>query len=209
VSERRIAAFDFDGTLTQRDTLLPFLVRACGARRVAQATSRVAPLAARARLGRLQAEIHHRDAVKEALLADLLRGRDAEWFAEEGRSYARTLPGRLRPEMSDQVAWHRRHGHELVIVSASLRTYLEPFAAAEGFDHVIAVGLEVDGEGRLTGRLEGPNVRGREKVARLEAWLAGEQPALLWGYGNSSGDAELLERAHVPVWVGRRSQRAG
>ena len=44
---RQIAAFDFDGTLTRRDTVLPFLVRLFGARRVARAVSRVAPTAAR------------------------------------------------------------------------------------------------------------------------------------------------------------------
>lgn len=205
--DRRIAAFDFDGTLTRRDTLLPFLVRACGARRVARAVSAVAPTAARARLGRLEAELHHRDATKAALLRELLRGRDAGWFAEAGARYARTLSERVRPEMAEQVRWHRTHGHELVIVSASLATYLEPFGRAEGFDQVIAVELEVGGDGRLTGEMTGPNVRGPEKVVRLRRWLDGATPEFLWGYGNSSGDEDLLALAHVPVWVNRRAER--
>lgn len=200
---RRIAAFDFDGTLTRRDTLLPFLVRSCGARRVARAVTTVAPGAARARLGRLEAELHHRDVTKEALLAELLRGRPAQWLAEEGRSFAPTLRSRLRPDLMDQVSWHRRAGHELVIVSASLLAYLEPFAAAEGFDHVIAVGFEAGTDGILTGNLLGPNVRGREKAVRLRAWLDGDRPEVLWAYGNSSGDTDLLAMADVPVWVAR------
>ncbi len=207
--ERRIAAFDFDGTLTRRDTLLPFLVRACGARTVSRAVSRVAPVAARARLGRLQSELHHRDHTKEALLGELLRGREASWFRQLGEDYALTLDRRLRPEMVDQVEWHRSHGHELVIVSASLLTYLEPFARTQGFDHVIAVGMEEGPDGRLTGRLTGPNVRGPEKAVRFNAWLDGAHPEFVWGYGNSSGDTELLELAHVPVWVNKRSDRAG
>lgn len=207
VSSRRIAAFDFDGTLTRRDTLLPFLVRACGARAVARAVTRVAPGATRARLGRLEQAIHHRDATKEALLRALLAGRDAAWFAEIGEAYARTLPGRLRPEMARQVSWHRDHGHELVIVSASLGTYLEPFARAHGFDHVIAVDLEVGDDARLTGALVGPNVRGPEKAVRVQAWLGDDVPEFLWAYGNSSGDLELLELAHVPVWVNRKAER--
>ena len=77
----------------------------------------------------------------------------------------------VQPAMADQVEWHRRSGHELIIVSASLLTYLEPFARDQGFDHVIAVGLEADGTGRLTGALTGPNVRGPEKAVRLRAWL--------------------------------------
>ena len=201
MAERRIAAFDFDGTLTRRDTLLPFLVRSCGARAVARAVSRVAPLAARARLGRLEAELHHRDATKEALLRELFRGREAAWLAEQGEAYARTLPRRFRPEVAAQADWHRSEGHELVLVSASMGTYLRPFAATNGFDHVIAVELEADDHGTLTGALVGPNVRAAEKATRLRAWLDGDVPAVLWAYGNSSGDTELLAMADVPVWV--------
>jgi HAD superfamily hydrolase (TIGR01490 family) len=201
---RRIAAFDFDGTLTQRDTLVPFLVRACGAAAVARATAKVAPVAVRSRLGRLEDAIHHRDATKVAMLRELFRGRDAAWFAEQGAAFSTTLARRLRPVMVEQVAWHREQEHELVIVSAGLRTYLEPFAAEHGFDHLIAVELAVGPDGRLTGELSGPNVRGPEKAVRLEAWLDGHAPEMLWAYGNSSGDKELLEMADVPVWVAGR-----
>ena len=205
--ERRIAAFDFDGTLTRRDTLLPFLVRVCGARTVGRALSKIAPVAARARVGIFQTGAGDRDSYKAALLHTLFAGRDAAWFAEAGADFARLLPRRIRPEMAEQVAWHRAQGHELVIVSASLLTYLEPFTQAERFDHVIAVGLEVGPDGRLTGHLTGPNVRGAEKAVRLRAWLSGHEPSLLWGYGNSSGDNELLAMADVPVWVNRRAER--
>ncbi len=198
---RRIAAFDFDGTLTTRDTLVPFLVRACGAAAVARAAARVAPVAVRSRLGQLEDAIHHRDATKVAMLRSLFRGRDATWLADQGTAFAATLPGRLRPVMEEQLAWHREQGHEPVIVSAGLHAYLDPFAAAHGFDHVIAVELEAGADGRLTGDLVGPNVRGPEKAVRLRAWLDGASPELLWAYGNSSGDRELLDMADVPVWV--------
>jgi phosphatidylglycerophosphatase C len=201
IVERRVAAFDFDGTLTRRDTLLPFLVRSCGARAVARSVSRVAPTAARARLGRLEGELHHRDAVKESLLADLLAGREAAWLADAGRSYAATLPRRLRPEMVGQLDWHRSEGHELIIVSAGLLAYLEPYGQAEGFDHVIAVGMEEGPDGRLTGRLTGPNVRGPEKAVRFADWFGPGRPEHLWAYGNSSGDLELLQLADSRVWV--------
>ncbi|CAN5902659.1 HAD-IB family hydrolase [soil metagenome] len=204
--DRQIAAFDFDGTLTHRDTLLPFLVRACGARRVATAVARVAPVATRARTRRLHDALHHRDAVKVALLRDLFRGRDPGWLAAEGASFAATLPGRLRPAMAEQLAWHREHGHELVIVSAGLHAYLGPFGEAEGFDQVISVELATGPAGRLTGELVSPNVRGAEKAHRFRAWLDGDDPGFVWAYGNSTGDTELLELADVPVWMSRRQK---
>lgn len=203
MSDRRVAAFDFDGTLTKRDTLVPFLVYACGRREVAVSLRKVAPVAARARLRARSGGDHHRDVVKEHLLASLLAGRDAEWFRARGEEFATTIERRLRPEMAGQVTWHRNEGHELVIVSASLMTYLSPFARDHGFDHVIAVEMEVDDNRRLTGRLSSPNVRGIEKARRLTRWLEGEPPEFLWGYGNSAGDRELLEMADVPVWVTR------
>ena len=128
MSGRRIAAFDFDGTITRRDTVLPFLVRACGPVAVARALAIVGPIALRARLGRLDTDLHHRDAVKGALLDQLLTGRSASWYAEQGARFARSLPRRMRPEMEAQIRWHRDHGHELVLVSASLRPYLDPLA---------------------------------------------------------------------------------
>lgn len=204
---RRIAAFDFDGTLTYGDTVFPFLLRACGRRTVSRAVARVAPSAGRARLGRGPRDAHHRDLTKAALLRELFGGQDAGWLAEQGRLYAETLSGQLRRQMVDQVRWHHAAGHELVIVSASLAAYLVPFAGDHGFDHVIAVELEAGRDGRLTGALGSPNVRGPEKARRLRAWLADEEPDRLWAYGNSHGDHELLAMATDPVWVDRRASR--
>jgi phosphatidylglycerophosphatase C len=204
VGERRIAAFDFDGTITSRDTLLPFLARTCGRRTFSRALRRAGRAAAATRLG-LGAAPHHRDASKEVLLKDLLAGRSADWLAEVGHDYAEAvLPGQVRPEMLDQIRWHRDHGHELVLVSASLHAYLGPFGRAHGFAEAIAVTLEVDPAGMLTGALDRPNVRGPEKARRLREWLDGDTPAYLWGYGNSSGDRELLAMVDQPVWIGRR-----
>lgn len=205
---RRIAAFDFDGTLTHRDTVVPFLVAAFGRPAVARAAAEVAPTAADARFGRRRTGAHPRDVTKAALLRRLTAGRPADWFADRGRRFADTLDRRLRPEMMEQALWHRSEGHELVLVSASLATYLGPFAEAHGFDHVIAVELAHDAGGVLTGELDGPNVRGPEKATRFQSWLDGDEPDVLWAYGNSSGDAELLALADIPVWVGRQGRTA-
>ena len=65
-------------------------------------------------------------------------------------------------------------------------------------------------DGLLTGEMVGPNVRGEEKAVRLRRWLGDDVPEMIWAYGNSSGDTELLAMADVPVWVAgrRRAQEA-
>lgn len=200
---RKVAAFDFDGTLSRRDVLMPFLGRACGAVEIGAAVARCVPTTMRARLGRTAGSIETRDVTKAVLLRSLLRDRPASWLDAKGEEFSRDLPGRLRPEMVERAAWHRAQGHELVLVSASLGAYLRPFARDHGFDHVIAVEMAAaPGAGRLTGEMVGPNVRGPEKAKRLRAWLEGDEPDHLWAYGNSSGDRELLAMADTPTWVG-------
>jgi phosphatidylglycerophosphatase C len=194
--DRVVAAFDFDGTLTAYDTLLPFLAQLRGARAVTAALVSAVP---QARAGRTE--------LKEAVLARLLRGLDADEVATAGASYAETqLARRIRPEMRRVVDDHRARGHALVMVSASLEAYLSHVARSLGFDAVLATRLEVDEDGRLTGRLLGGNVRGDEKARLLRAWL-GDEPYVLHAYGDSAGDRAMLTMAHHAVRVRRGRPR--
>lgn len=195
-----VAAFDFDGTLSRRDTMVPFLVGAAGRRRLALAG--LASCGAGLRGGR--------DEMKVATVARLFRGWSEDRFRDEGRTYAATLAELLRPEMVERLRWHQDEGHPVVLVSASLATYLRPLAAELKIDDVLAVELEAT-NGHLTGAVVGGiNCRGAEKVARLRTWLAdryGADPKVeLWAYGDSSGDEELLAFADHPTWVGRRAE---
>jgi phosphatidylglycerophosphatase C len=196
-----VAAFDFDGTLSRRDSFLPFLQKVCGAQRLYRALARSGPALSRMAVGRAD-----RDAVKDALLVRLLAGHPADELAEQGTAYAAFLRSsdRLRPDTLGRAREHLERGHRVVLVSASPSVYLEPLAHDLGFEAALATRLEVDEHGRITGRMLGGNCRGPEKVARLEAWLAGARPPL-YAYGNSSGDRELLARAHVGVMVRPRT----
>ena len=194
---RPLAAFDLDGTLTRRDTLLPFLLRAVGRDRAYRALMVSSlPLARAAALGG-----DHRDRAKAAVLSRVLTGVPLAALAEAAESYADHVVGHgLRPDVQARVAWHRSEGHELVLVSASPELYVAPIGRRLGFDEVLATRLEVDAEGRLTGRLLGANCRGPEKVARLRAWR-GDALVLTYAYGDSPGDREMLALAATAVRV--------
>lgn len=189
---RTVAAFDFDGTLTRRDTLLQFLASIVGWPRVAAA------LGVHAR--RL---VRDRDVAKERLLVRLLAGRPDDELRRAGHAYAQTI--RIEPQMRERMAWHRAQGHELVIVSASLDLYLDEVARSLGVEHTLCTTLEVDAEGRCTGRLLGGNCRGPEKAKRLRTYLgdAPDDDLVLWAYGDSRGDHEMLAMADHPVRVRR------
>lgn len=200
MGERVVAAFDVDGTLTRRDSLGPFLAYACGRRAVIAAAARLTPELARGALRR-----DERDRAKERLIEALLRDRDAAELGERGRRYAAGLhrDGRMRDDTLRRLAWHLAEGHDVVLVSASPTVYLDPLGEALGVTAVVSTRLEIDGSGRLTGRFDGPNVRGAEKVRRLLAWL-GAGTVELWAYGNSTDDEPMLALAEFPHRIGRR-----
>jgi phosphatidylglycerophosphatase C len=195
-----VAAFDFDGTLSDRDNVVPFLRRVAGTAATAQAFAVTA-----AHLSRRGRRRWTRDDAKADLVQRLLAGREAAAIETSARGFATDVVGRhLRADAIELADWHRTQGHRLVIVSASFAVYLRPIADRLRFDAVLATELEVGIDGTLTGRLEGANVRGPEKARRLDAWLDGE-PAYVWAYGDSAGDRELWDRADRPVRVTKRN----
>jgi len=202
VSERRpVAAFDFDGTITERDTLLGFLTTVGGRGAVASALARNA-----AGLARGLRDDAARDAAKERVLGEVLRGRTHQEVAAAGADFADLLPARFRRPTIERLRWHQEEGHTTVIVSASLVYYLRPLAVSLGIDEVIGVEMQLDADDRITGALAHPNVRADEKAVRLRRHL-GDGAVELWAYGNSSGDDALLAMADHPMWVGKRAVR--
>ena len=186
---RVVAAFDFDGTLTHRDTLAPFLFRSRGYTAVTAAGLRHLPALATAAAGR-----GSRDDAKAALLRTLYTGVDAEAMQAIGTAYATQVIARaLRVDTVARLDWHRREGHELVLITASLGLYAIPVAERLGIPTVFATTLE-ERDGRLTGALVGSNMRGAEKARRLADYLDGAD-ATVWAYGDSAGDRELLAAA--------------
>ncbi|MDP9334878.1 MAG: HAD-IB family hydrolase [Actinomycetota bacterium] len=198
MSRRTLAAFDFDGTLTRRDTLVPFLATIAGRATLLRALGAESPRLALAAAGR-----GDRDVVKQRVLTRVLAGRSYADLEAAGRAFGAELTrSAITTAGRDRIAWHLREGHEVVIVSASLDVYLDEVARALGVAHVLCTGLVTDERGRCTGHLRGANCRGPEKAARLRA-LLGDDDVELWAYGNSRGDDEMLALADHPVRVRR------
>lgn len=203
-----VAAFDFDGTLTDGGSVFPFLVSARGLVPVLRALLALSPALARAAIVGGSAA----DDTKEKLFTRLLAGMPIEELNRRAAAFAqRHLRRHLREDMRRRLEWHRSQGHYTVIVSASPECYVSPAGSQLGVDGVVATRLAVGGGGLLTGGYEGKNCRGSEKYSRLVGHLravgpppgpSSEQP-VLWAYGNSRGDLRLLEAADHGVDVGR------
>jgi len=192
-----VAAFDVDNTLTTQDCVVPFLRRIAGTGGLLRAVARH-PLALGSALAR-----RDRDVVKEIVVCAVHLGRRVDEVRSVAADFAVDIERtRLRADVLQRLRWHQRQGHRTVLVSASLRAYLDPLARSLGVDEVLCTDV-ADDDGLYTGELLGTNCRGAEKVTRLRAWLAAEglDSVPLWAYGDSKGDGPMLDAADHPVWV--------
>jgi phosphatidylglycerophosphatase C len=199
-----VAAFDFDGTLTRGGSVWPFLVAIRGRRPVVTAAVVLAGrLALAAAFGGRFA-----DDAKEALFRRTLGGLATGELAGPAAAFGRSHYSRhARADVRARLEWHRDQGHRIVIVSASLDCYLAPLAEDLGVG-LVATRLAVGPDGRLTGAYDGRNCRGPEKLARVRQWMTDTTGPtaitdVLWAYGNSEGDRQLLKAADIGVDVGR------
>lgn len=195
-----VAAFDFDHTLTTRDSVVPFLAAVAGWPRLAVGVGRRPIRTTRALVAR------DRDGLRTVATEAVFAGRQlADIDAAAGRFAATLIASGLRDDAVDCLRGHVARGDRVVIVSASYENYLRPVAAELGVAAVLSTRLEhVDG--RCTGMLLGPNCRGEEKVRRLAEWFVttglDRDEVELHAYGDSAGDRALLAWADRPVWVG-------
>ena len=161
MSHSPIAIFDFDGTLTRCDSLLPFLRQA---QPVILFWLRLPFYLAMWMCYKLR--LAPADRTKAAILSTVLKGKR-------------------------EVEWHRSEGHRLVLLTASLLPCVEPWAEKTGFHTVIATLPEIK-SGILTGRFEGNNCKGKEKIHRLDRALPHWRDSISYGYGDSPSDHPLL-----------------
>jgi HAD superfamily hydrolase (TIGR01490 family) len=191
-----VAAFDFDGTLTRRDTMFPFLLFVAGWGTFIRHLILLIPTLLGYGLG-----LTRNDIAKERVFTRFLAGMNMTELQNQAvRFAAQELPALLRAEAMQRLAWHKRQGHRCVIVSASLEVYVQPWASQAGFDDILATQLEIVRGEKTTGKLYGRNCFGTEKVARLEKLLGKREGYTLYAYGDSGGDKELLAYADSPYY---------
>ncbi len=192
----RIAVFDFDGTITTRDTLLEFIKHARGTTALYGGLLRYSPLLIAYKL-----HLYSNERAKERLFSHFFRGvelsRFDRWcqsfFEQKGR-------GLLCPGAVEAIQERLLDCDRVLIASASISNWIRPFAHELGIKEILSTEAEVDSEGRLTGRFANHNCYGIEKVTRLSQLFPDIRAHYLIAYGDSKGDSPLLDCADEPYY---------
>lgn len=187
----RIAFFDFDGTITTKDTLLEFLKFVRGRTGFYKGFLLNSPY-----LLAYKIKLITNQAAKEKVLRYFLGGMPVQQFEELCQNFSdNILPELIRPAAMEEIRTLKNQGYRLVLVSASPENWIRPWAGKTGFE-VIATRL-IAQENRIQGVIEGKNCHGNEKVNRIKEVIALDQYSDIRAYGDSGGDTAMLALAGV------------
>lgn len=185
-----VAFFDFDGTLIQGDSLLPYLALFVGRQRVRLALLSAMRTATVLHARRRGPCADLRGSIKAVLVRQCLSGVPVV----EARAAAERLVPWVRwkrPQL-DALKAHRKAGRQVVVATGALDIYMPSLLGDLEVDGLLATDLEVV-DGALTGRLAGGNCVRAHKADRVAAFLRERGPfAETWGYGNRPSDLPML-----------------
>lgn len=186
----KIHAFDFDGTLTRRDTLIEFIRFAKGDKAFLLCFLRYSPLLVLMKMG-----LYPNWKAKQRVFSHCFKGMAVDAFNSLCVRFARAKAGLMRPKGIRKIQDVLAEGGKVVVVSASVNNWVEPFFDGIGGVYVVGTMVEERG-GVLTGRFLTKNCYGEEKVNRLLQLFPERTQYWLTAYGDSLGDARLLDFAN-------------
>ncbi len=136
-----------------------------------------------------------------AALAGLAGSTDADMVAFGARLFRQRIAGMVRPGARELVRAHRRAGHTVVIATSATRYQAGALAADLEVDELLCTEAELDADGVLTGRTDGPVLWGAAKAAAVRACVRRRRLRLAdtYGYGNGDEDEAFLQLVGRPA----------
>jgi HAD superfamily hydrolase (TIGR01490 family) len=186
-----LALFDFDGTISSKDSFLYFLRYTHGPAAIMYNVISVLPFMVAFKLGLMSNE-----AAKRKLFAAFYRGTTKKQFDLWTHGFLTEINSYIKPKAMDRLEWHKERGDRVIVISAGFDLILSHWCDQEGIE-LIATIIDVD-ENVITGSFKGRNCYGIEKVNRIKALLDLSEYEPIYAYGDSSGDLEMMKISNNP-----------
>lgn len=189
INTKKLVLFDFDGTITTKDTLIEFAHFYRGRNNYLLRMLRLAPLLALYAL-----KIIPNWKAKQFFLKRFFKGEKMDDFNRKCIHFSTVvLPSLIRREAQSAIEKYRGEQATIAVVSASAENWVRPWCEQ---NDIICLGtrLEVK-DGIITGKIEGRNCYGDEKVCRIQERFNLSDFNQVIAYGDSRGDKEMLALA--------------
>lgn len=193
-----VAVFDLDGTLTYRDTFVPWLLGF-----VAHHPSRWWRLLAFLPIGvAIACGVRDRGRLKSWLLRAFAGGVDSAVLDRWSATHVQhVVSSQLRPGAVEALRAHQTAGDHVILLSASVDAYVPRIGSLLGITEVICTGVRWHEDGRLDGRLTTANRQGEEKAVVLRTLRERFPGRVFAAYGNTTGDLPHLRLVERPLLV--------
>ena len=186
----KIAFFDFDGTITTQDSLPDFIKFAIGKPKYYLGLCLLSPI-----LLAYVLKLLPNHSAKEKMISYFFKGWPEKNFQTVADEYAALQIDKIvRPKALEKLRWHQEQGHKVVIVSASMKSWLKQWCDTQNVE-LISTQLEIK-QGKLTGKFATKNCHGKEKVNRIKEQYSLQDYSYIYAYGDSSGDKDMLKLAN-------------
>lgn len=187
MAKRCIAVFDLDGTLTTKDTLLEFIKFACGVPRFYWGFLLFCPI-----LILMKLHLFPNWKAKQLFFSHFFKGWEYNDFKAKGQLFANEIEKMENRKMLEKLNGHLNHSDVVYVISASIFEWVQPWCEKIGVSRVLATQIEVDANGIISGRFATKNCYGKEKVRRLLKVEPERRSYILYAYGDSRGDKEMI-----------------
>ena len=196
-SPKDLALFDFDGTITDRETMPDFMRMAVRRHRLWSGYVVLMPWL----LG-YKAGIVSGNTVRALICLTGFKGVPVDEVDGHGIRFAKeVLPDRLREDAMARIEWHKARGDDVAVVSGGLDVYLGRWCEQHGLE-LLCSSLE-QRDGRLTGRYRGTQCAGAEKARRVRDRFELVRYGRVFAYGDTAEDDDLLALADERWFRGR------
>lgn len=191
---RTIAIFDFDGTITTKSTTSAFLSYVVGKRSFYLRIFTL-PIVLLNKL-----KLISEDELNNHLIKYCLKGYSLSFLQGKGRLFAQfEIKKVLKKEALNKIKYHQSLGHFCILATAAYDVYVEHWAKLYNFDAVVCTKLEFDKKQCATGRIMDTTCSHVEKLIQIKK-VIGEEKAIIYAYGDSEGDKEMLDFATYPYY---------
>lgn len=187
MAKRCIAVFDLDSTLTTKDTLLEFIKFACGVPRFYWGFLLFCPI-----LILMKLHLFPNWKAKQLFFSHFFKGWEYNDFKAKGQLFANEIEKMENRKMLEKLNDHLNHSDVVYVISASIFEWVQPWCEKIGVSRVLATQIEVDANGIISGRFATKNCYGKEKVRRLLEVEPERRSYILYAYGDSRGDKEMI-----------------
>ena len=195
---KNLALFDFDGTLCKKDSFTGFIFYALSKRHIVKQGIKILPWIQAYYLNAYPAH-----AMRSKLFRAMFSNANVLELEQIAQEYAANLISQLNPPLLKQLKQHQSLGDDVVLVSASVDVYLQHVCALLNIDLICTHTEQVNNT--YTGQYTTPDCSSEQKKLRILEKYSLDHYSVIYAYGNSMEDNEMLALADHAYMVGKHN----